>query len=75
LGLLRGFEPSAEDFDNLMKSSEGRAGGRLEKFTVTAKQIILYFDGLGPNQWLDFSYKLRVKFPLRARTFSLRVYE
>ena len=46
-----------------------------EKFTVTAKQIILYFDGLGPNQWLDFSYKLRVKFPLRARTFSLRVYE
>jgi len=46
-----------------------------EKFTVTAKQIILYFDGLGPNQRLDFSYKLRVKFPLRARTFSLRVYE
>ena len=69
------IEPSAEDFDNLMKSSEGRPGGKLEKFTITAKQIMLYFDGLNPNQRLEFSYKLRAKFPLRARTFSSRVYE
>jgi len=75
LGTPPGFEPSAEDFDNLMKSSEGRPGGKLEKFTITAKQIILYFDGLNPNQRLEFSYKLRAKFPLRARTFSSRVYE
>jgi len=75
LGTPPGFEPSAEDFDNLMKSSEGRAGGKLEKFTITAKQIILYFDGLNPNQRLEFSYKLRAKFPLRAKTFSSRVYE
>jgi uncharacterized protein YfaS (alpha-2-macroglobulin family) len=75
LGTPPGFEPSAEDFDNLIKSSEGRPGGKLEKYTITAKQIILYFDGLNPNQRLEFSYKLRAKFPLRARTFSSRVYE
>jgi hypothetical protein len=37
--------------------------------------VILYFDGLNARQVVGFSYKLRAKFPVRAQTFSSRVYE
>jgi len=75
LGIPPGFEPSAEDFDALIDATRGKAGGKLEKFTITAKQVILYFDGLNARQKIDFSFKLRAKFPVRAQTFSSRVYE
>ncbi len=75
LGIPPGFEPSGEEFAELVDSTRGKAGGRLEKYTITAKQVILYFDGLNPRQRIEFSYKLRAKFPVRAQTFSSRVYE
>jgi len=75
LGIPPGFEPSGEDFAELVDSSRGKNGGRLEKYTITAKQVILYFDGLNSRQRIEFSYKLRAKFPVRAQTFSSRVYE
>ena len=34
-----------------------------------------YFDGLNPRQRIEFSYKLRAKFPVRAKTIASRVYE
>jgi hypothetical protein len=75
LGIPPGFEPSGEDFAALVDSSRDKNGGRLEKYTITAKQVILYFDGLNSRQRVEFSFKLRAKFPVRARTFSSRVYE
>lgn len=75
LGIPPGFEPQGEDFAALVDETRGKAGGKLQKYTITAKQIILYFDGLAPNQTVEFSYKLRAKYPLRAKTFSSRVYE
>jgi len=75
LGIPPGFEASGEDFAALVDSSRDKNGGKLEKYTITAKQVILYFDGLNARQRVDFSYKLRAKFPVRAQTFSSRVYE
>lgn len=75
LGVPPGFEPSGEDFAALVDATREKAGGKLEKFTITAKQIILYFDGLNARQRIEFSFKLRAKFPVRAQTFSSRVYE
>ncbi|HKP84922.1 MAG TPA: hypothetical protein VJZ26_02420, partial [Blastocatellia bacterium] len=75
LGIPPGFEPSAEDFAALVEDTRAKSGGKLEKFTITAKQIILYFDGLNARQRIEFSFKLRAKFPVRAQTFSSRVYE
>jgi uncharacterized protein YfaS (alpha-2-macroglobulin family) len=75
LGIPPGFEPSGEDFANLADSTRGKTGGKLEKYTITAKQVILYFDGLNARQRIEFSYKLRAKFPVRAKTFASRVYE
>ncbi len=75
LGIPPGFEPDGEAFSALVDSTRGQAGGKLQKYTITAKQIILYFDGLAPNQTVEFTYKLRAKYPLRAKTFASRVYE
>jgi len=75
LGIPPGFEPSGEDFAALVDETRNKNGGKLEKYTITAKQVILYFDGLNARQRIEFSYKLRAKFPVRAQTFSSRVYE
>jgi uncharacterized protein YfaS (alpha-2-macroglobulin family) len=75
LGIPPGFEPSGEDFAGLVDSTRDKNGGKLEKYTITAKQVILYFDGLNPRQRIEFSYKLRAKFPVRAKTIASRVYE
>ena len=75
LGIPPGFEPSPEDFAAFVDSTRGKNGGRLEKYTITAKQVILYFDGLNSRQRVEFAFKLRAKFPVRAQTFSSRVYE
>jgi uncharacterized protein YfaS (alpha-2-macroglobulin family) len=75
LGIPPGFEPSGADFAALVDATRGRVGGKLEKYTITAKQIILYFDALTPNQSIEFSFGMRAKFPVRAQSFSSRVYE
>ena len=75
LGIPPGFEPAGEDFAELVSTTRGQAGGRLEKYTLTAKQVILYFDGLNPKQKVEFAFRLRAKFPVRAQTFASRVYE
>jgi hypothetical protein len=58
-----------------MNATREKSGGKLEKYTITAKQVILYLDGLNPRQRLEFSFRLRARFPVRAQTFSSRVYE
>ncbi len=75
LGIPPGFEVLGEDFAELVSTTRGQAGGKLEKYTQTARQVILYFDGLNPRQRVTFTYRLRAKFPLRAQTFASRVYE
>jgi uncharacterized protein YfaS (alpha-2-macroglobulin family) len=75
LGIPPGFEPSGEDFAEMVDMSRGKEGGKLEKYTITAKQVILYLDGLNPRQAAEFTFRLRAKFPVRAQTFPARVYE
>lgn len=75
LGIPPGFEPLAEDFAELLDTTRGKLGGKVEKYTITAKQVILYLDGLNARQTVDFNFRLRAKFPLRAQTFPSRVYE
>jgi len=75
LGIPPGFEASGEDFAELLDTTRGREGGRLEKYTITPRQVILYLDGLNPRQAAEFTYRLRAKFPVRAQTPAARVYE
>jgi uncharacterized protein YfaS (alpha-2-macroglobulin family) len=75
LGIPPGFDLLTEDLEDYRTKSAGRKGGRLEKFSLTATQAILYFDSIGAGETLSLRYRLRAKYPIRARTFESRVYE
>jgi uncharacterized protein YfaS (alpha-2-macroglobulin family) len=75
LGIPPGFDLLSEDLQALQeKSTAGKTGG-LEKFSLTATQAILYFNAFGARQTVSFTYRLRAKYPVRAKTFASRVYE
>jgi len=75
LGIPPGFDLLSEDLQNYQEQSAGRKSGRLEKFSLTATQAILYFDSLTPGDTVKLQFRLRAKYPIRARTFQSRVYE
>jgi hypothetical protein len=55
--------------------SAGAKSGRLEKFSMTATQAILYFDSIAPRDSFEVRYRLRAKYPIHAQAFASRVYE
>jgi A-macroglobulin receptor len=75
LGIPPGFDLLTEDLQDYQEKSAGRKGGRLEKFNLTATQAILYFDSISAGDTLTIHFRLRAKYPIRARTFQSRVYE
>ena len=75
LGIPPGFDLLSEDLQAFEERSADRQSGRLEKFNLTATQAILYFDSIAAGDTLTLRYRLRAKYPIRARTFQSRVYE
>ena len=75
LGIPPGFDLLSEDLQSFQEKTTGAKAGRLEKFSLTATQAILYFNALSPGETVTLNYRLRAKYPIRARTFQSRVYE
>jgi uncharacterized protein YfaS (alpha-2-macroglobulin family) len=75
LGIPPGFDLLSEDLQAYHEKSAGQKSGRLEKFSLTATQAILYFDSFAPGDTVTLKFRLRAKYPIRARTFRSRVYE
>lgn len=75
LGIPPGFDLLSEDLQTYQEKSAGQKSGRLEKFSLTATQAILYFDSFAPGDAVTLKFRLRAKYPIRARTFQSRVYE
>jgi len=75
LGIPPGFDLLSEDLQSLQEKTAGDKSGRLEKFSLTATQAILYFNALAPRQTTTVTFRLRAKYPIRAHTFQSRVYE
>jgi uncharacterized protein YfaS (alpha-2-macroglobulin family) len=75
LGIPPGFDLLSEDLQSLQEKADGANAGRLEKFSLTATQAILYFNGLGPHQEVTLKVRLRAKYPIRAHTLQSRLYE
>ncbi len=69
LGVPPGFEVQAGDLSELVGE------GTIKKFNLTSRQIIIYFDKLIPKQPVELKYRMRAKFPLKAKTRMSRVYE
>jgi hypothetical protein len=75
LGIPPGFDLLSEDLQAFQEKTAVRNGGRLEKFSLTATQAILYFDSIGAGETVTLNFRLRAKYPIKARTFQSRVYE
>jgi len=74
-GIPPGFDLLSEDLQDYHEKSAGQKSGRLQKFSLTATQAILYFDSFAPGDTVTLQFRLRAKYPIRARTFRSRVYE
>jgi uncharacterized protein YfaS (alpha-2-macroglobulin family) len=68
LGIPPGFIVITAGLESLKKQ------GTIEKFTMTGRQITLYIQSLEPGQKLLFTYQLKAKFPVKAKTPKSRVY-
>ncbi len=75
LGIPPGFDLLSEDLQTYQEQSAALKSGRLQKFSLTATQAILYFDSFAAGDTVKLSFRLRAKYPIRARTFPSRVYE
>ena len=75
LGIPPGFDLLSEDLQDLIEKTAQAKTGRLEKFSLTATQAILYFDSVSAGQTVKIAFRLRAKYPIRAKNFASRVYE
>lgn len=75
LGIPPRFDLLSEDLQAFVEKTAGHRGGRLEKFSMTATQAMLYFGSVGGCDTITVRYRLRAKYPIRAKTFQSRVYE
>jgi alpha-2-macroglobulin-like protein len=75
LGIPPGFDLLSEDLQTYQEKSAGQKSGKLEKFNQTATQAILYFDSIAGHDTITLKFRLRAKYPIRARTFQSKVYE
>src|SRR6266478_5746993 len=75
LGIPPGFDLLSEDLRDYQEKSAHRKSGHLSKFSLTTTQALLYFDSFAPGDVVTLKYRLRAKYPIRARTFKSQVYE
>jgi hypothetical protein len=75
LGIPPGFDLLSEDLQSFQEKTATAKTGRLEKFSLTATQAILYFNALAPGETATLHFRLRAKYPIRAQSFQSRVYE
>ncbi len=79
LGLPPGFSVEASDLQALVayyqNTPESYAGPRIKRFEMTGRQLIIYVTNLTAGETLDFSYRLRARFPLRAQTPASAAYD
>jgi uncharacterized protein YfaS (alpha-2-macroglobulin family) len=75
LGIPPGFDLLSEDLQAYQEKTAGQKSGRMEKFSLTATQAILYFTSIDPGDIVTLRFRLRAKYPVRTRTFQSRVYE
>ncbi|HVF10703.1 MAG TPA: hypothetical protein VNA16_07870, partial [Abditibacteriaceae bacterium] len=69
LGIPPGFEVEAGDLAELVGSK------KIQKFSLTGRQVIVYLEKVAAGETLGLEYRLKAKFPLKAKTPKSAVYE
>ncbi len=79
LGLPPGFTVLTEDLDALLAYYKDvppdYAFPRIERYELTGRQILVYVSNLSAEHPLEFSYRLRAKFPLAAQAPASSAYD
>jgi hypothetical protein len=68
LGIPPGFTADAGDFAEIV-------GKKIEKFSMTARQVTLYLGDVKPGDVKVFEYLLKPKYPIKAKTPGTVAYE
>ncbi|MBV9849369.1 MAG: hypothetical protein JO250_06755 [Armatimonadetes bacterium] len=68
LGLPPGFTPLTDALDAAVQ------GGTISKYTVAARQIIVYMEKLEAGRTVTLTYQIKAKYPIKTRTSLSRVY-
>ena len=68
LGVPPGFTVNPEKLDAAVQAKT------ISKYTVAARQIIVYLEKLDPNQTVTLTYQIKAKYPIKARTPLSKAY-
>lgn len=69
LGVPPGFTPLTGDLDELVGSRV------ISRYDLTGRLVICYLDKLDRNKPLEFSYRLKAKYPIRAKVPRTQAYD
>jgi A-macroglobulin receptor binding domain len=69
LGVPPGFTADAGDFAEMVGAK------KVQKFSLTERQGILYLGDVDPDRAYTFKYTLRPRYPVKAKTPSSTAYE
>jgi hypothetical protein len=69
LGVPPGFSVLTEDLSRLVEQ------GVIARYELTGRQIIIYLEDFSSEMPLQFSYRLRARFPMRAQTPPSSAYD
>jgi uncharacterized protein YfaS (alpha-2-macroglobulin family) len=79
LGIPPGFEVLSEDLTDLVARHSDLppdyAGPKFSRFDLTGRQIIVYLEQLKAGEPLDFSYRIRARYPIKAQTPPSSAYD
>jgi uncharacterized protein YfaS (alpha-2-macroglobulin family) len=68
LGIPPGFSVETADLQALV-------GKKIQKYNLTTRQVILYIERIDYKKPINFSYRLKAKFPIKAKTPTSKVYK
>ena len=68
LGIPPGFTVVPDELEAAVKS------GKISKYTIASRQVIVYLEKLDPTQSLTLSYQIKAKYPIKAKTPLSKVY-
>ena len=79
LGLPPGFTVEAEDLAALVAYyndvPQDYQFAQIQRYELTGRQIIIYLTNLSEGKPLQFSFRLRAKYPLRAQVPATSAYD
>jgi len=64
-----GFAVLTEDFDRLVENQV------ISRYELAARQVIIYLEDFSSQKPLDFVYRLRAKYPLKAKSPQSLAYD